>query len=108
VTKTNTSTADTFRTPELGFLGYMQGNKPYFYRQSTRRHTLTNSSPGPQFLRTRLKKQSENISHIPALLELIDIAYFVADVDVGRDFIRTIPSGARMPIQTISNYRDEH
>src|SRR5471032_3181742 len=24
VTKTNTSTADTFRTPELGFLGYMQ------------------------------------------------------------------------------------
>src|SRR5499427_9946153 len=40
VTKTNTSTADTFRTPELGFLGYMQGNKPYFYRQSTRRHTV--------------------------------------------------------------------
>jgi L-asparaginase len=39
VTKNNTSTADTFRTPELGFLGYMQGNKPYFYRQSTRRHT---------------------------------------------------------------------
>jgi L-asparaginase len=39
VTKTNTSTADTFRSPELGFLGYMQGNKPYFYRQSTRRHT---------------------------------------------------------------------
>ncbi|MGY3459410.1 L-asparaginase type II [Bradyrhizobium sp. LM3.4] len=28
VTKSNTSTADTFRTPELGFLGYMQGNKP--------------------------------------------------------------------------------
>ena len=40
VTKANTSTADTFRTPELGFLGYMQGNKPYFYRQSTRRHTV--------------------------------------------------------------------
>ena len=40
VTKTNTSTADTFRTPELGLLGYMQGNKPYFYRQSTRRHTV--------------------------------------------------------------------
>src|SRR5258705_8150442 len=40
VTKTNTSTADTFRTPELGFLGYLQGNKPYFYRQSTRRHTV--------------------------------------------------------------------
>jgi len=39
VTKSNTYTADTFRTPELGFLGYMQGSKPYFYRQSTRRNT---------------------------------------------------------------------
>jgi L-asparaginase len=39
VTKTNTATADTFRTPELGFLGYMQDNKAHFYRQSTRRHT---------------------------------------------------------------------
>jgi L-asparaginase/glutamin-(asparagin-)ase len=41
VTKTNTSTPDTFKTPELGFLGYMQNNKPFFYRQSTRRHTAT-------------------------------------------------------------------
>src|SRR6266853_974656 len=40
VTKTNTSTADTFRTPELGFLGYMQDNKPNFYHQSTRKHTV--------------------------------------------------------------------
>lgn len=39
VTKTNTSTLDTFRTPELGLLGYMQDNRPHFYRQSTRRHT---------------------------------------------------------------------
>jgi L-asparaginase len=39
VTKTNTSTADTFRTPELGFLGYMQDNKPHFYRMSTRKNT---------------------------------------------------------------------
>ena len=39
VTKTNTSTADTFRTPELGFLGYMQDNKPHFNRESTRKHT---------------------------------------------------------------------
>ena len=39
VTKTNTSTLDTFKTPELGLLGYMQDNKPVFYRQSTRRHT---------------------------------------------------------------------
>jgi L-asparaginase len=39
VTKTNTSTTDTFRNWELGFIGYMQDNKPHFYRQSTRRHT---------------------------------------------------------------------
>ena len=39
VTKTNTSTLDTFKTPELGLLGYMQDNKPVFYRQSTRKHT---------------------------------------------------------------------
>jgi L-asparaginase len=39
VTKSNTSTADTFRTPELGMLGYMQDNKPHFYRESIRKHT---------------------------------------------------------------------
>lgn len=39
VTKTNTSTLDTFKTPELGLLGYMQDNRPIFYRQSTRKHT---------------------------------------------------------------------
>jgi L-asparaginase/glutamin-(asparagin-)ase len=40
VTKTNTSTLDSFRTPELGLLGYIQGSKPFFYRQSTRKHTV--------------------------------------------------------------------
>ena len=39
VTKTNTANADTFRSWELGFLGYMQDNAPHFYRTSTRRHT---------------------------------------------------------------------
>jgi L-asparaginase/glutamin-(asparagin-)ase len=39
VTKTNTSTLDTFKAPELGLLGYMQDNRPIFYRQSTRKHT---------------------------------------------------------------------
>jgi len=39
VTKTNTSTLDSFKTPELGMLGYIQGNKPYFYHASTRKHT---------------------------------------------------------------------
>jgi L-asparaginase type II len=40
VTKTNTSTPDSFKTPELGMLGYIQGNKPYFYHTSTRKHTV--------------------------------------------------------------------
>ncbi|MCG2586883.1 type II asparaginase [Massilia sp. TS11] len=40
VTKSNTSTADTFRNPDLGMLGYMQGNRAYFYKTSTRKHTL--------------------------------------------------------------------
>jgi L-asparaginase type II len=40
VTKTNTTTLDTFKTPELGVLGYIQGGKPFFYRQSTRSHTV--------------------------------------------------------------------
>jgi L-asparaginase type II len=39
VTKTNTSTLDSFKTPELGMLGYIQGSRPFFYRQSTRKNT---------------------------------------------------------------------
>jgi L-asparaginase/glutamin-(asparagin-)ase len=40
VTKTNTVTTDTFKSPELGMLGYVVGNQPHFYRASTRKHTL--------------------------------------------------------------------
>ena len=40
VTKTNTSTLDSFKTPELGMLGYIQGNKPYFYHVSARKNTV--------------------------------------------------------------------
>lgn len=39
VTKANTTTADTFRTPDLGVIGYMQGGRPYFYRTTTRLNT---------------------------------------------------------------------
>jgi L-asparaginase len=38
-TKTNTTSADTFRSWELGFMGYMLDNAPHFYRMSTRKHT---------------------------------------------------------------------
>jgi len=40
VTKTNTTTPDTFKATELGVLGYVVGNRPHFYRQSTRKHTV--------------------------------------------------------------------
>ncbi|QGZ42279.1 L-asparaginase/glutamin-(asparagin-)ase [Pseudoduganella flava] len=40
VTKTNTSTPDSFRTAELGLMGYIQGGKAFFYRTSTRKHTV--------------------------------------------------------------------
>ncbi|AKU21607.1 type II asparaginase [Massilia sp. MB5] len=39
VSKTNTSTPDSFKSSELGMIGYIQGNKPFFYRVSTRKHT---------------------------------------------------------------------
>jgi L-asparaginase len=40
VTKTNTYRVETFRSPELGFLGYVDSDRVTFYRTSTRRHTL--------------------------------------------------------------------
>jgi L-asparaginase len=39
VTKTNTLRVETFRAPELGLLGYVDGDQVSFYRSSTRRHT---------------------------------------------------------------------
>src|SRR4030095_5385070 len=38
-TKTDTYRVETFRAPELGFLGYVDADKVSFYRASTRRHT---------------------------------------------------------------------
>ncbi|MBP2644945.1 MAG: L-asparaginase, type [Firmicutes bacterium] len=40
VTKTNTALQDTFKSPELGYLGYIQDGGSYFYRFPTRKHTL--------------------------------------------------------------------
>ena len=39
MTKTNTTHVETFKSWEMGYLGYIQNGKPYFYRESTRRHT---------------------------------------------------------------------
>jgi L-asparaginase type II len=40
VTKTNTYRVETFKSPELGFLGYVDGDQVSFYRTSTKRHTV--------------------------------------------------------------------
>ncbi len=39
VTKTTTYRVETFRAPELGLLGYVDGDQVAFYRESTKRHT---------------------------------------------------------------------
>lgn len=39
VTKTNTTSLNTFQAHDLGYLGYVELGKPYFYRTSTRKHT---------------------------------------------------------------------
>jgi L-asparaginase type II len=40
-TKTSTQAVQTFRSPDLGLLGYMEDAKPVFYRTSTRNHTTS-------------------------------------------------------------------
>ena len=39
VTKTNTLRVETFRSPELGLLGYVDEDKVTFFRSTTKRHT---------------------------------------------------------------------
>ncbi|PSB23599.1 asparaginase [Stenomitos frigidus] len=39
VTKINTTSLNTFQTPDLGYLGYVELGKPYFYRTPARKHT---------------------------------------------------------------------
>ncbi|VBB09110.1 asparaginase/glutaminase active site 1 [Lucifera butyrica] len=39
VTKTNTALQDTFKAPELGYLGYLIDGQPHFYRLPARKHT---------------------------------------------------------------------
>lgn len=40
VTKTNTIHVETFKSYDLGFLGYFQNGEPHFYRVPSRAHTL--------------------------------------------------------------------
>jgi len=79
VTKTNTANTDTFRSWELGFLGYMQNNQPYFYRQSTRKHTADT-----EFDVTNLDKLPDvDIVYGYANMNRIAVDAFVAAGDKG-------------------------
>jgi L-asparaginase len=48
VTKSNTYRVETFRSGELGFLGYVDDDKVSFYKASTRRHTVNSEFSVPQ------------------------------------------------------------
>lgn len=39
VTKINTTSLNTFQSPDIGYLGYVELGKPYFYRMPIRKHT---------------------------------------------------------------------
>jgi L-asparaginase type II len=64
VSKTNTVTTDTFKTTELGMLGYVVGGQPQFYRASLRKHTVDTEF---------------DVSKLDALPQ-VDIAYTYANV----------------------------
>jgi L-asparaginase/glutamin-(asparagin-)ase len=64
VSKSNTTMVDTFRTPELGMLGYFQGGKPFFYRQVVRKHT------------TETEFDVSSLNALPS----VDVAYAYANV----------------------------
>lgn len=72
VTKTNTTNVATFKSPELGVLGYFTGGEPYFYRESSRRHT-TNSEFDVSGLKD-LPRVDIVYTHVNDGRELIDAA----------------------------------
>jgi L-asparaginase len=70
VTKTNTSRVETFRSPELGVLGYVDDDKVAFYRASTRRHTVDSEFDVSNL--TQLPKVEIVYSYVEADTAMID------------------------------------
>jgi L-asparaginase len=64
-TKTHTTNVAAFRNRDFGILGYVLGNKVYFYQKSTRKHTASS------------KFNIENITSLPK----VDIVYGYANND---------------------------
>ena len=71
-TKTNTYRVETFRAPELGPLGQIDGDKVSFYHSSTRRHTARSEFDGGAL--TSLAKVEIVYSYVesdPAIIDAI-------------------------------------
>jgi L-asparaginase len=71
-TKTNTYRTETFRAPELGLLGQIDGDKVSFYHSSTRRHTSRSEFDGGAL--TSLAKVEIVYSYVesdPAIIDAI-------------------------------------
>jgi L-asparaginase type II len=79
VTKTNTLQPETFRSIDLGYLGYVVDNKPVFYRASLRKHT---------------KNSEFDVSGLTSLPKVeILYTYVDAGIDAVKALITTKPQG---------------
>jgi L-asparaginase len=68
VTKSNTYRVETFRSGELGFLGYVDDDKVSFYKASTKRHTAKSEftiTPATTFPRVEIVYSYAQASTIP-------------------------------------------
>ena len=116
VTKTNTYRVETFRSPDLGYLGYVDEDKVSFYRASTKRHTvnsefdLSNISEFPK-VDILYSYVEPNVAMIQALQTSGVKGIVFAGTGAGglsdleRDAMKTIlasPSGAK-PVAVRSN-----
>lgn len=70
VTKTSTYRVETFRAPDLGLLGYVDGDAVVFYRSSTRRHTARSEFNVMQL--EELPKVDIYYSYVQPNTEMID------------------------------------
>jgi L-asparaginase len=68
VTKSNTYRLETFRSGELGFLGYVDDDKVSFYKASTKRHTSNSEfrvAPDTKFPRVEIVASYAQSSTLP-------------------------------------------
>lgn len=109
VTKSNTYRAETFRSGELGFLGYVDADKVCFYRASTKRHTARSEFditgltelPKVAILYSYLEPETAPIGALAdAGVEGIVVAGTGAGglTDVERATIRTLAAQGRRPV----------